>query len=680
MSAGSHKYTARQVATLSLISLLVAGCSSDNQSQAPISSVGGNNSSGGMLITPPPKMNAPAPAPQISTPQIQPVQRPVTQPAQVQAMPEQPVRTENGRIVYDRKYGNIPKGSYTGGSTYTVKRGDTLFYIAWITGNDFRDLAQRNNVQAPYSLNVGQTLQVGNASGTPITGGNAITQADANAQGIITPPAQNSTTVVASKPTITYSESSGEQSANKMLPNNRGTGTVVTAPVTAPVVSSTEPTVSSTTTSSPISTWRWPADGKVIDNFSASEGGNKGIDIAGSKGQAIIATADGRVVYAGNALRGYGNLIIIKHNDDYLSAYAHNDTMLVREQQEVKAGQKIATMGSTGTSSTRLHFEIRDLNEDAEFDENGVEAFDEKALIEEEPSDNDLAEEELLSQGSTQRVLDATQLYLGEIGYSPLLTAEEEVYFARRALRGDVASRRRMIESNLRLVVKIARRYSNRGLALLDLIEEGNLGLIRAVEKFDPERGFRFSTYATWWIRQTIERAIMNQTRTIRLPIHIVKELNVYLRTARELSHKLDHEPSAEEIAEQLDKPVDDVSRMLRLNERITSVDTPLGGDSEKALLDILADEKDNGPEDTTQDDDMKQSIVKWLFELNAKQREVLARRFGLLGYEAATLEDVGREIGLTRERVRQIQVEGLRRLREILQTQGLNIEALFRE
>lgn len=153
---------------------------------------------------------------------------------------------------------------------------------------------------------------------------------------------------------------------------------------------------------------------------------------------------------------------------------------------------------------------VHDLNEDAEFDENGVEVFDEKALVEEEPSDNDLAEEELLSQGATQRVLDATQLYLGEIGYSPLLTAEEEVYFARRALRGDVASRRRMIESNLRLVVKIARRYGNRGLALLDLIEEGNLGLIRAVEKFDPERGFRFSTYATWWIRQTIERAIMN--------------------------------------------------------------------------------------------------------------------------------------------------------------------------
>ncbi|KFD17493.1 RpoS family RNA polymerase sigma factor [Tatumella ptyseos ATCC 33301] len=320
-----------------------------------------------------------------------------------------------------------------------------------------------------------------------------------------------------------------------------------------------------------------------------------------------------------------------------------------------------------------------ELQEDA-FDDNGNEAFDENALVANDSKDDDVTEDDQLTQATSQRVLDATQLYLGEIGFSPLLTAEEEVFFARRALRGDVAARRRMIESNLRLVVKISRRYNNRGLALLDLIEEGNLGLIRAVEKFDPERGFRFSTYATWWIRQTIERAIMNQTRTIRLPIHIVKELNVYLRTARELAHVLDHEPSAEEIAGELDKPVEDVSRMLKLNERITSVDTPLGGESDKALLDILSDDNDSGPEDRTQNNDMKQSIVKWLYELNPKQREVLARRFGLLGYEAATLEDVGQEISLTRERVRQIQVEGLRRLREILQGQGLSIEALFRE
>ncbi|WP_373318419.1 RNA polymerase sigma factor RpoS [Alteromonas salexigens] len=274
--------------------------------------------------------------------------------------------------------------------------------------------------------------------------------------------------------------------------------------------------------------------------------------------------------------------------------------------------------------------------------------------------------------------LDATQLYLGEIGYSPLLTAEEEVYFARRALRGCEASRKRMIVSNLRLVVKIARRYNNRGLALLDLIEEGNLGLIRAVEKFDPERGFRFSTYATWWIRQTIERAIMNQTRTIRLPIHVVKELNIYLRAARELSQKLDHEPTAEEIADALEKPVEDVSRMLRLNERITSVDTPIGGENDKALLDILADEKEYGPEENLQDSDIKCNIVKWLKDLNPKQREVLARRFGLMGYEPSTLEDVGAEIGLTRERVRQIQVEALRRLRDTLGHQGLTLENLF--
>ena len=274
--------------------------------------------------------------------------------------------------------------------------------------------------------------------------------------------------------------------------------------------------------------------------------------------------------------------------------------------------------------------------------------------------------------------LDATQLYLGEIGFSPLLSAEEEVYFSRRALKGDEASRKRMIVSNLRLVVKIARRYNNRGLALLDLIEEGNLGLIRAVEKFDPERGFRFSTYATWWIRQTIERAIMNQTRTIRLPIHVVKELNVYLRAARELSQKLDHEPTAEEIAQSLDKPVRDVTKMLRLNERITSVDTPLGGENDKVLLDVIADDDGHGPEEDLQDSDIKLNIIKWLEDLNPKQREVLARRFGLLGYEPSTLEDVGVEIGLTRERVRQIQVEALRRLKDMLGHKGLDLEALF--
>lgn len=363
MSAGSTKFTVSRIAALSLVSLWLAGCTNTNNPPAPVSSAGGAASSStnsGMLITPPSSGVK-------SAPQAQPIQPVQTQTIQPQPTPmaKEPVQTVNGKIVYNRKYGDIPKGSYTGGSTYTVKRGDTLFYIAWVTGNDFRDLAQRNNVPAPYALNVGQVLQVGNASGQPITGENAVSQASARASGgatATTTSAQKSTAVVASQPTITYSESSGEQSATKMLPNNKPatTTTTVVAPVTAPTtVSTTQPTASSTSTSSPISSWRWPTDGKVIENFSGAEGGNKGIDIAGSKGQAIVATADGRVVYAGNALRGYGNLIIIKHNDDYLSAYAHNDTMLVREQQEVKAGQKIATMGSTGTSSTRLHFEIR---------------------------------------------------------------------------------------------------------------------------------------------------------------------------------------------------------------------------------------------------------------------------------------------------------------------------------
>ena len=284
-----------------------------------------------------------------------------------------------------------------------------------------------------------------------------------------------------------------------------------------------------------------------------------------------------------------------------------------------------------------------------------------------------------VSEEISAKQLDATQMYLGEIGFSPLLTAEEEVKFSREALKGNEKSRERMIVSNLRLVVKIARRYNNRGLALLDLIEEGNLGLIRAVEKFDPERGFRFSTYATWWIRQTIERALMNQTRTIRLPIHIVKELNLYLRTARKLAQELDHEPTAEEIADASDAPVASVQKMLKLNERISSVDTPIGSDEEsKALLDVIADEHETGPENQLQTNDMKSNIVRWLEELNPKQREVLARRFGLLGHEPATLEDVGAEIGLTRERVRQIQVEALKRLKDVMRHQGLDIESLF--
>jgi len=273
---------------------------------------------------------------------------------------------------------------------------------------------------------------------------------------------------------------------------------------------------------------------------------------------------------------------------------------------------------------------------------------------------------------------DATRLYLKEIGFSPLLSAEEEVFFARKSQRGDEAARKRMIESNLRLVVKIARRYMNRGLALLDLIEEGNLGLIRAVEKFDPERGFRFSTYATWWIRQTIERGIMNQTRTIRLPVHVLKEINIYQRAARHLSQKLDHEPTPEEVANLLDKPIEDVKDMLGLTERITSVDAPLDDDPDRSLLDAIADDRTPDPEKMLQRDDLQTLIEAWLNELNDKQREVVERRFGLNGREISTLEEVGADIGVTRERVRQIQVEALKRLRVLLEKAGYSVNSLF--
>ena len=279
----------------------------------------------------------------------------------------------------------------------------------------------------------------------------------------------------------------------------------------------------------------------------------------------------------------------------------------------------------------------------------------------------------------TDGQLDATRMYLSEIGFTNLLTADEEKYYSRMALRGEEAGRKKMIECNLRLVVKIARRYLNRGLALLDLIEEGNLGLIRAVEKFDPERGFRFSTYATWWIRQTIERAIMNQTRTIRLPIHVVKEINIYLRAARHLSQTLDHEPSAEEIAEMLDKPIQDVKRMLGLNERIASVDSPMGHDAENSLLDAIPDENNVDPVVLLQDNDVKDNIEQWLAQLSDKQREVVERRFGLHGYDVSTLEEVGNTIGVTRERVRQIQLEALKKLRDILEKEGYSVDALFK-
>ena len=275
--------------------------------------------------------------------------------------------------------------------------------------------------------------------------------------------------------------------------------------------------------------------------------------------------------------------------------------------------------------------------------------------------------------------LDPTQIYLREIGFSPLLTPEEEVKYARLALKDDANARKKMIESNLRLVVKIARCYLNRGLAFLDLIEEGNMGLMHAIEKFDPERGFRFSTYATWWIKQTIERAIMNQSRTIRLPIHIIKELNIYLRAARSLTKTLGHEPTSEQIAESVDRPIGEVKRILGLTDDTVSLSTPISGDSVKSFIDVVADERKNNPVDLLNNSDINKKLTKWLQQLDERHREILEQRFGLGKYvEKATFEEIGKNLGLSRERVRQLQVEALEQLREILEKHGLSADILF--
>jgi RNA polymerase nonessential primary-like sigma factor len=309
-------------------------------------------------------------------------------------------------------------------------------------------------------------------------------------------------------------------------------------------------------------------------------------------------------------------------------------------------------------------------------DDSAVDAGGKKFVERRKPADVDRR------KTTTRRATDAdpTRLYLKEIEVSPLLTAQEEVHYSRLALKGDITARDKMIECNLRLVVKIARRYMNRGLALLDLIEEGNLGLIRAVEKFDPERGFRFSTYATWWIRQTIERGLMNQTRTIRLPIHVIKELNTYLRAARKLTQELNREATSEDVAKLLKKPVKDVEKMFKLADRVSSFDIPMGGEGERPLLDVIPDENNLDPSSILQDESVMQHLDSWLDELDEKQRDVVVRRFGLRNHPRGTLEEVGLELGVTRERVRQIQMDALRKLRRILEHSGYSRENIIEE
>jgi len=275
-------------------------------------------------------------------------------------------------------------------------------------------------------------------------------------------------------------------------------------------------------------------------------------------------------------------------------------------------------------------------------------------------------------------ISDVTQIYLHEIGLNPLFSAEEELHYARRAAQGDFAARQKMIERNLRLVVNIAKHYLNRGVPFLDLVEEGNLGLMHALGKFDPGRGFRFSTYATWWIRQNIERAIMNQSRTIRLPVHVIKELNLALRAKRHLESHGERDASSEDIAHLLGKPEEEIRSLLAHNEHMASLDAPLDLDPMLSIGEAISDEQAVNPEAGLQAQEIESLVRQWLEQLNQRQRTVIERRFGLNNQEVCTLEDLAGQLGLTRERVRQIQLEALGQLRRILRQRGLSRDALL--
>ena len=274
---------------------------------------------------------------------------------------------------------------------------------------------------------------------------------------------------------------------------------------------------------------------------------------------------------------------------------------------------------------------------------------------------------------------DVIQLYLHDISMKPLLSKTEEILYSRKALTGDLSAKNIMIESNLRLVVNIAKRYRGSSIQFSDLIDEGNIGLITAVDKFDPEKGFRFSTYATWWIKQTIERAIHNQSRTIRLPVHVSKEINTILRTHKQLLKSQNKEPNDEDIAQTLNRNVNDITALLAYDAPVISYDQTISDDANsQSLAAFLTNDKEIQPDAHLDQMDIKNITTSVLNALPPRDKEIICRRFGLFGYESQTLQEVADEVGLTRERIRQLQVISLEKLRNYLQRDNYDISILF--
>ncbi|MDO4868257.1 MAG: RNA polymerase sigma factor RpoD [bacterium] len=309
------------------------------------------------------------------------------------------------------------------------------------------------------------------------------------------------------------------------------------------------------------------------------------------------------------------------------------------------------------------------LNEDGVVDATlGIHDLDEPDLAELE-DEEELNDEELVGSYTDDISDDSVRMYLREIGKIPLLTLEEESELSKKAMAGDRKAKDRMAEANMRLVVSIAKRYSGRGLDLLDLIQEGNTGLLRAVDKFDPEKGFKFSTYATWWIRQAITRAIADQARTIRIPVHMVETINKLMRTQRRLTQELNRDPTNEELAKEMDMEVEKIEHIMKIKQDITSLDAGIGRDDndgeESTLGDFIEDEDTASPEESASSQLLKEQVREILGSLSDRERKILEMRFGLNGTKSHTLEEVGLEFAVTRERIRQIEAKALLKLRK---------------